>query len=57
MNNDFTYNMTEINEEEIMAGWDEINEDPDYTPGLDDGEWMEEEEDADYDFYGEEEYP
>ena len=34
MTNDFVYNMSEINEEEIMKGWEEA----DYIPGLDDGE-------------------
>lgn len=39
MTNDFTYNMSEINEEEIMRGWEEMNDDDcDYIPGLDDGE-------------------
>ena len=28
----------------------------DYTPGLDDGEWVEYEEDTDWDVYGEEEF-
>lgn len=57
MSNDFIYDMSEINEEEIFKGWEEINgDDSDYIPGLDDGEWMEEEEDADWDYYGEEEF-
>ena len=47
MNNDFTYNMSEINEEEIMKGWEEMADEPDYIPGLDDGEWMEDWEDED----------
>jgi len=38
MTNDFVYDMSEINEEEIMKGWEEINEDSDYIPGFDDGE-------------------
>lgn len=39
MSNDFIYDMSEINEEEIMKGWEEINgDDSDYIPGLDDGE-------------------
>lgn len=57
MSNDFIYDMSEINEEEIVKGWEEMNgDDCDYIPGLDDGEWMEEEEDADWDYYGEEEF-
>ena len=36
MTNDFVYDMSEINEEEIVKGW----EDADYISGLDDGEWM-----------------
>jgi hypothetical protein len=27
MSNDFVYNMSEINEEEIMKGWEEIADD------------------------------
>ena len=50
MSNDFTYNMSEINEEEIFKGWEEMvaedgsiwetgyDDDSDYIPGLDDGE-------------------
>jgi hypothetical protein len=50
MSNDFTYNMSEINEEEIFKGWEEMvaedgsiwetgyDDEADYTPGLDDGE-------------------
>ena len=38
MTNDFVYDMSEINEEEIMNGWNEINDEADYIPGLDDGE-------------------
>lgn len=38
MSNDFVYNMSEINEEEIVMAWDEINDEADYIPGLDDGE-------------------
>lgn len=54
MTNDFVYDMSEINEEEIMRGWEELNEDADYIPGMDDGEWMEDEEDGyDEDFWGE----
>lgn len=34
MTNDFVYDMSEINEEEIMKGW----EDTDYISGFDDGE-------------------
>lgn len=56
MTNDFVYDMSEINEEEIMRGWEELNEEGDYIPGLDDGEWAEYDEDADFDVYGEEEF-
>jgi len=38
MSNDFIYDMSEINEEEIMNGWEELADEPDYIPGLDDGE-------------------
>ena len=52
MSNDFVYDMSEINEEEIVKGWEEMvsedgstwstgyDDDDDYIPGLDDGEWM-----------------
>lgn len=71
MSNDFIYDMSEINEEEIFKGWEEMaNEDgevflvgygipgdeEDYIPGLDDGEWEEYDEDMDFDVYGEEEF-
>lgn len=58
MSNDFVYNMSEINEEEIMMGWEELNseEESDYIPGLDDGEWVEYDTDSDWDYYGEEEF-
>ena len=54
MTNDFVYDMSEINEEEIMKGWEEINSmedegEADYIPGYDDGEWLD-------DFQGEEEF-
>lgn len=42
MTNDFVYDMSEINEEEIMLGWEELNSEEaeaDYIPGYDDGEW------------------
>ena len=75
MTNDFVYDMSEINEEEIFKGWEEMaNEEgevflvgygipgdeadeADYIPVLDDGEYMEDGEDGDFDVYGEEEYP
>jgi hypothetical protein len=50
MSNDFIYNMSEINEEEIFKGWEEMvaedgsiwetgyGDEDDYIPGLDDGE-------------------
>ena len=50
MTNDFVYDMSQINEEEIVKGWEEMvaedgsvwetGYDDDYIPGLDDGEWM-----------------
>jgi hypothetical protein len=59
MSNDFIYDMSEINEEEIFKGWEEMvaedgsiwetGYDDDYIPGLDDGEWLD-------DFQGEEEF-
>ena len=54
MTNDFIYDMSEINEEEMLRGWEEINDEADYIPGYDDGEWPD--EDTDFDVYGEEEY-
>lgn len=69
MSNDFVYDMSQINEEEIFKGWEEMtaedgsvwetgygDEDDDYIPGLDDGEWAEYDEDGDFDVYGEEEF-
>jgi hypothetical protein len=67
MNNDFTYNMSEINEKEIMSDWEEINEEADYIPGLDDGEgydpimgdddeWPETDDEWLDDFAGEEDF-
>lgn len=57
MTNDFTYNMSEINEEEIVRGWEEINgEDADYIPGLDDGEWLETDDEWLDEFWGEEDF-
>lgn len=52
MSNDFIYDMSEINEEEIVKGWEEIE--ADYIPGYDDGEayedeWLD-------DFQGEEDF-
>ncbi len=50
MSNDFVYDMSEINEEEIVKGWEEMvaedgsiwetgyGDEDDYIPGLDDGE-------------------
>jgi hypothetical protein len=35
MNNDFEYDLSEINGEEMVQGWEDDN---DYIPGLDDGE-------------------
>jgi hypothetical protein len=56
MSNDFVYDMSEINEEEIVKGWDEINEngwdpimgDEEDYPETDDN-WLD-------DFWGEEEF-
>lgn len=59
MTNDFIYDMSEVNEEEIMLGWEDLaneEDETDYIPGLDDGEWAEYDEDADFDVYGEEEF-
>lgn len=65
MSNDFIYDMSEINEEEIMKGWEEMKaedgsiwetgygDDDDYIPGLDDGEWIDEDEGYDEDFWAE----
>lgn len=67
MSNDFVYNMSEINEEEIVKGWDEINDETDYIPGLDDGEgydpimgdddeWIDTDDEWLDDFQGEEDF-
>lgn len=67
MSNDFTYNMSEINEEEIMKGWEEMNDEADYIPGLDDGEgwdpimgdddeWIDTDDEWLDDFQGEEDF-
>jgi len=54
MNNDFIYDMSEINEEEIYRGWEEMEDEADYIAGLDDGEgWEDEEEGYDEDFWEE----
>jgi hypothetical protein len=66
MSNDFVYDMSEINEEEIMKGWEEMNE-ADYIPGLDDGEgydpimgdddeWIDTDDEWLDDFAGEEDF-
>lgn len=34
----FTHDSLQVNEEEIMNGWDELNSENDYIPGYDDGE-------------------
>jgi hypothetical protein len=61
MSNDFTYNISEINEEEIFKGWEEMvaedgsiwetgyDDDADHIDGYDDGEWLD-------DLQGEEEF-
>lgn len=66
MSNDFVYDMSEINEEEMLKGWEEMNgEDNDYIPGLDDGEgydpimgdeWPETDDEWLDDFQGEEDF-
>jgi hypothetical protein len=71
MSNDFIYDMSEINEENMFKAWEEMvaedgsiweteyDDDTDYIPGLDDGEWMEEDEGEDGyddDFQGEEDF-
>jgi hypothetical protein len=68
MSNDFVYDMSEINEEEIVKSWEEINEEEgDYIPGLDDGEgwdpimgdddeWPETDDEWLDDFQGEEDF-
>ena len=63
--------MSEINEENMFKAWEEMvaedgsiwetgyDDDTDYIPGLDDGEWMEEDEGEDGyydDFQGEEDF-
>jgi hypothetical protein len=54
MTNDFVYDMSEINEEEIMKGWEEINGcDP--IMG-DDDEWPETDDEWLDDFWGEEDF-
>jgi hypothetical protein len=57
MTNDFIYDMSEINEEEIMKGWEELANEPDYIAGLDDGEgWEDEDEGYDEDFWAEQHF-
>jgi len=71
MSNDFIYDLSEINEENMFKAWEEMvaedgsiwetgyDDDADYIPGLDDGEWMEEDEGEDGyddDFQGEEDF-
>jgi hypothetical protein len=71
ISNDFIYDMSEINEENMFKAWEEMvaedgsiwetgyDDDTDYIPGLDDGEWMEEDEGEDGyydDFQGEEDF-
>lgn len=47
MTNDFIYDMSEINEEEIFRGWEELANEEEY---------IDYEEDADWNIYGEEEF-
>lgn len=49
MTNDFVYDMSEICEEEIVKGWDEMNE-------ADSDDWVETDDDWAADYYGEEEF-
>ncbi len=68
MTNDFVYDMSEINEEEIYKGWEEMaNEEGEVflvgygVPGdeADEPDYIpgfDDGEDADFDVYGEEEY-
>jgi hypothetical protein len=71
MTNDFVYDMSQINEEEIFKGWEllkneegqefwvnnlDCEDEEDYIPGFDDGEYADFDEDGDFDVYGEEEY-
>ena len=56
MTNDFTYDMSEINEEEIFKGWEELADDADYIDGLDDGEWIDTDDQWLDDFWGEEDF-
>lgn len=68
MSNDFTYDMSEINEEDIFKGWEEMvaedgsiwetgyGDDDDYIPGLDDGEWIDTDDQWLDDFWGEEDF-
>ena len=56
MTNDFIYDMSEINEEEMMKAWEDLADEADYISGLDDGEWADYDEDSEWDIYGEEEF-
>lgn len=67
MTNDFNYNLSEINEEEIVKGWEELADEADYTPGFDDGEgydpimgdddeWIDTDDEWLDDFAGEEDF-
>jgi hypothetical protein len=64
MNNDFEYDLSEINGEEMVQGWEDDN---DYIPGLDDGEgydpimgdddeWIDTDDEWLDDFAGEEDF-
>jgi hypothetical protein len=64
MNNDFEYDLSEINGEEMVQGWED---DADYIPGLDDGEgwdpimgdddeWIDTDDEWLDDFAGEEDF-
>ena len=64
MNNDFEYDMSEINGEEMIQCWEDDN---DYIPGLDDGEgydpimgdddeWIDTDDEWLDDFAGEEDF-
>jgi hypothetical protein len=69
MSNDFIYDMSEINEENMFKAWEEMvaedgsiwetgyGDDADYIPGLDDGEGFDETDDGWLDdFQGEEDF-
>ncbi len=63
MSNDFVYDMSEINEEEIMKGWEEMKAEDGsiwetgYDPIMgDDDEWIDTDDEWLDDFAGEEDF-